>query len=278
MYKHMVAGAVSLVFLSAGLTASAAGQSDALEEASFASRVPREMEKSIDSMHARRVAAENIVFKEGDFCLADLRFRGEYRLHKRDVIDLMLGNTAYNTSASNVGTVYSDEKANFTNLMIGVDGSVSLPLVGQVYIAGLTLQEASERLKERLGEYYRVQDLQVRVTEYGKRRVYVTGAIKTPGLSELDVENMNILGAVTSAGGTTNRARTKHIQVLRLVDKTLYYQEINLDAYVKKHDMTQNFALEDGDIVYVPESNKIVFNEDILPYINVWAIYKSITD
>ena len=53
---------------------------------------------------------------------------------------------------------------------------------------------------------------------------------------------------------------------------------LNMKAYVKKHDITQNVFLEDGDIVYVQATNGVKFQEDILPYINVWALYKSLTN
>lgn len=40
--------------------------------------------------------------------------------------------------------------------------------------------------------------------------------------------------------------------------------------------MTQNVFLQDGDIVYVPKSNGIRWNEDILPYFQVWTYYKAL--
>lgn len=58
----------------------------------------------------------------------------------------------------------------------------------------------------------------------------------------------------------------------------MYYRTLNMKAYVKKHDITQNVFLKDGDIVYVPATNGVKFQEDILPYINVWALYKSLTN
>ena len=58
----------------------------------------------------------------------------------------------------------------------------------------------------------------------------------------------------------------------------MYYKEVNMNNYVKKHDMSQNLELQDGDIVYVPSSNKIVFSEDIMPYVSMFAMYKSITN
>ena len=48
--------------------------------------------------------------------------------------------------------------------------------------------------------------------------------------------------------------------------------------YIEKHDISQNFALEDGDILYIPKSNKIDFHKDVLPLINVYSTYRALTD
>ena len=104
------------------------------------------------------------------------------------------------------------------------------------------------------------------------------GNVNNPGIKEMNVDNMNVYAAVSSAGGVDKRGRSKHIQLIRQQDGVLYYREINIDAFVKKHDLSQNIQLEDGDIVYVPDSGKVVFSEDVAPYINIWATYKSIID
>ena len=161
---------------------------------------------------------------------------------------------------------------------VGVDGCVQLPYVGSVKLEGMTLDEAKKTLLEAFGEYMRIPDISVFVTKYGKRKVYVMGDVTKPGIQEMDADNMNAYAALASAGSWTDRGRSTRIQVIRVRDNVMYYRMLNMKAYVKKHDITQNVFLEDGDIVYVPATNGIRFQEDILPYINVWALYKSLTD
>ena len=161
---------------------------------------------------------------------------------------------------------------------VGVDGCVQLPYVGSVKLEGMTLDEAKKTLLEAFGEYMRIPDISIFVTRYGKRKVYVMGDVTKPGIQEMDADNMNAYAALASAGSWTNRGRSTRIQVIRVRDNVMYYRMLNMKAYVKKHDITQNVFLEDGDIVYVPATDGIKFQEDILPYINVWALYKSLTD
>ena len=59
------------------------------------------------------------------------------------------------------------------------------------------------------------------------------------------------------------------VQVIRIDDGVMYVKEANIKDYIEKHDISQNFALEDGDILYIPKSNKIDFHKDVLPLINV---------
>lgn len=58
----------------------------------------------------------------------------------------------------------------------------------------------------------------------------------------------------------------------------MYIKEANIKNYIEKHDITQNLALEDGDIVFIPKSNKIDYKEDILPLLGIYTTYKAITD
>ena len=205
-------------------------------------------------------STDNSIFKTAQL-RPDYR-QDEYRLAKYDIITIMaLGHT---------------EDIGENEITIGVDGMAALPYVGNVKLAGLTLDEARRVIYTKLSQYYKLPELNVSIKSYGARKVYVMGNVQLPGIKEMNVDNMNTYAAISSAGGVDKRGRSKHIQLIRQIDGVLYYREINLDAFVKKHDMSQNIALEDGDIVYVPDSGKIIFSEDIAPYINIYATYRSI--
>ncbi len=206
-------------------------------------------------------STDNTIFKTAQL-RPDYR-QDEYRLAKYDIITIMaLGHT---------------EDIGENEITIGVDGMAALPYVGNVKLAGLTLDEARRVIYTKLSQYYKLPELNVSIKSYGARKVYVMGNVQLPGIKEMNVDNMNTYAAISSAGGVDNRGRSKHIQLIRQIDGVLYYREINIDAFVKKHDLSQNIQLEDGDIVYVPDSGKVIFNEDIAPYINIYATYRALT-
>ena len=274
--RSMLAVAVVLA-LSSSTAFSAPSAQDAAAEAASAGSVAREA-SSVQS-HAQNAARaqekttkkqapmQNYVEAPEEFEIASLR-RAEmtpnYRLFKGDTF--------------NVLAIGFPDGIGVNNITVGIDGYVQLPYVGSVKMEGMTLDEAKEVLMESLGEYLRIPDMSLLITSYGPRRVYVMGNVASPGIRDLSVDSMNAYAALASAGGWTNRARSTRIQIIRVRDNVMYYRTLNMKDYIKKHDLTQNVVLEDGDIIYVPASNGIKINEDILPYINAWAMYKSLTD
>ncbi len=205
-----------------------------------------------------------------------------YRLAKYDVINVSVigfpDGLGYGSSSSVKTSVTQTQSLGANDFIIGPDGRVGIPYAGNVRLAGLTLEEASETIRVRLSEYLRDPEVSVSVRSYGARKVYVMGEVQKPGIQELSVDSMNAYAAITSAGGYTNRGRSTRVQVVRAIDGILYYKELNMKRYMMKHDIEQNVALEDGDIVYVPRSNAIIWNEDVLPYINAYALYRTLTN
>lgn len=164
------------------------------------------------------------------------------------------------------------------SITVGLDGYVQLPYVGSVKMEGLTLDEAKAVLMDSLTQYLRIPDLSLVITSYGPRKVYVMGEVNKPGVQNMAIDNMNAYAALASAGGWARKGRSTRIQIMRVVDGTMYYRTLNMKAYTVKHDLTQNVEIEDGDIIYVPRSNGIKLDTDVLPYINAWALYKNLTD
>lgn len=164
------------------------------------------------------------------------------------------------------------------SITVGLDGYVQLPYVGSVKMEGLTLDEAKAVLMDSLTQYLRIPDLSLVITSYGPRKVYVMGEVNKPGVQDMAIDNMNAYAALATAGGWARKGRSTRIQIMRVVDGTMYYRTLNMKAYTVKHDLTQNVEIEDGDIIYVPRSNGIKLDTDVLPYVNAWALYKNLTD
>ena len=204
---------------------------------------------------------DNTIFKVAR--MRPERMLEEYRLMKYDTINIM--------------AIGFPNGIGIDDVTVGVDGMARLPYAGNIKLVGLTLDEARDLIHARLSEYFKLPELNVYMKSYGPRKIYVMGNVNAPGVKNMGVDSMNVYAAVASAGGVDNKGRSKHIQLIRQIDGVLYYREINLDAFVKKHDLSQNIELEDGDIIYVPDSGKVIFGQDIAPYISVYGTYRALT-
>ena len=191
-------------------------------------------------------------------------YNEHYRLYKYDTISVRI-----------IG--FRDAQG-LDNIMIGTDGYVNLPYAGSVKLAGLTLEEAKTVLTQKFSKYLKIPDMSVMVTSYGPRKVQVLGEVNKPGTVELASDDMNVTNAISKAGWVTTYGRIKKAQVIRIIDGTMYVKEANIKNYIEKHDITQNLALEDGDIIFIPKSNKIDYKQDILPLLGIYTTYRAVTD
>ena len=274
--RSMLAAAVVLALSSSAAFAAPSAQ-DAAAEAASAGSVARESSsvqsnaqnaaRAQEKATKKQAPMQNYVEAPEEFEIASLHrteVTPSYRLFKGDTINIL--------------AIGFPDGIGVDTITVGIDGYVQLPYVGSIKMEGMTLDEAKEVLMESLGEYLRIPDMSLLVTKYGSRKVYVMGDVAKPGIQEMNIDSMNAYAALASAGGWTDRGRSTRIQVIRVRDDMMYYRTLNMKDYTKKHDLTQNVVLEDGDIVYVPASNGIKFTEDILPYVNVWSLYRSLTD
>ncbi len=131
------------------------------------------------------------------------------------------------------------------------DGTISFPLVGKLVIAGSTASEAGDLIERALAKYVRSPSVSVFVREFNSKKVYVFGEVKKPGTFAFE-DGMNIIQAITLAGGFEKLANKNAIAVTRILDG----REQRVQVPVKEigEGKTPNFRLEPGDIVFVPES------------------------
>ncbi|HEX3043764.1 MAG TPA: polysaccharide biosynthesis/export family protein [Bacillota bacterium] len=159
--------------------------------------------------------------------------------------------------------VYGYEELQVKGLLIRPDGKIAFPLVGEVKAEGLTPMDLSANLTAALAEYVTHPQVTVNIVKYHTVRVYVLGEVARPGMYEIEKQH-NLLDALSMAGGYTPYAAKRSTY---LVCKTTgQYVQVNLDNLLKKGDLSQNYELADGDVVYLAK-NGMSFIRDILPWL-----------
>ncbi|MDD6119835.1 MAG: polysaccharide export protein [Selenomonadaceae bacterium] len=225
------------------------------------------VEVKADKSAKTEYSADSYVEDESVFKTATLRREAtapDYRLFKGDAVSVLV--------------VGFPDGIGLNGFTVGIDGYVQLPYVGSVKMEGKTLDEAKEIIMSSLGQYIKIPDMSLQITNYGPRKVYVMGEVKTPGIVNLGIDNMNAYAALAGAGGWTVDGRSTQVQIMRVRDGIMYWRKLDMKSYAKRHDLTQNVVVEEGDMIYVPKSNGIKWQRDILPWFNAWSLYKGLTD
>jgi polysaccharide biosynthesis/export protein len=89
------------------------------------------------------------------------------------------------------------------------DGTITLPLLNAVPVAGRTLAQVQRDLTRRLGGYMYDPSVTVFVEEYRSQQVVVVGAVQRPGLVPVTTRDASVFDALSAAGGTTAEAGSR---------------------------------------------------------------------
>jgi polysaccharide export outer membrane protein len=127
------------------------------------------------------------------------------------------------------------------------DGRISLPLVGEVEAAGLTVAQLSARLTELYGRTVRGAQVTVTVREIRSRPVFFVGGVARPGPLQL-TQDLTLLQAIAAVGGLAPTADLESAYVLRGNTRI----PVDFARLIQKGDATQNITLQPGDTVVVP--------------------------
>lgn len=147
--------------------------------------------------------------------------------------------------------VFNEESLSNT-YQVAPDGTIDYPLVGRIIVSGLNPQEVASLIAEKLveGKYLKNPHVSVLIKEYKSKKIHVLGQVKNPGTFPFQ-ENMNVVQAITLAGGFTPIANENKTTITRKIEG----KEIIIRAEVGKISRGElpNISLQAGDIIYVPE-------------------------
>ena len=138
------------------------------------------------------------------------------------------------------------------------DGSIVMPLIGSVRVAGLTPKEAEDQIARLLeADYLQNPQVNIFVQEFASQKVTVSGSVEKPGVFPLQ-GRMTLTQAVALAGGLTDLADHKQVVLFRGQGTAA------AQAYVIDVEQIDEGALEDpvvigSDRVFVPKSGSAVF-------------------
>jgi polysaccharide biosynthesis/export protein len=147
--------------------------------------------------------------------------------------------------------VWKQPEISQASVVVRPDGMVSVPLVGEIKVSGLTPTQIEANLVTDLKQYMNEPRVTVTVAEIGSKLVYVTGEVQHPGAYPL-AGPVDVLQIIAKAGGVTPYAHRRSVFVLREVNGKKQKVAVNYARIFHGKSPEQNIGLLPGDTVVVP--------------------------
>lgn len=157
-----------------------------------------------------------------------------YRIGPEDVLDFM---------------VWKNADLSRERIPVRPDGKVSLPLVNDIHVAGLTINEVRALIAERLAPYIQNPEVSVMVREVHSFKVSVQGNVRMPGQYEIKSE-ATVLDMVARAQGFNEFADKGGIWVIRRTGGREQRIEFKYNDAIRGREGA-NFFVQPGDIIHV---------------------------
>jgi polysaccharide export outer membrane protein len=132
------------------------------------------------------------------------------------------------------------------------DGKITLPLIKEIAVAGLTERQAEATIAAAMGKFVTDPIVTVVVTLPTSKKVYLVGAVRKEGTLAYTY-GMTVMQALSEAGGLNDYAKKTKIYILRTESGREYRLEFNYKEVVRGERMEQNIVLLPGDTVVVPQ-------------------------
>jgi polysaccharide export outer membrane protein len=161
----------------------------------------------------------------------------EYRIGAGDVLEI---------------NVWNEPQASVPSVVVRPDGKVSLPLIKEIDVLGLSPMEFQKILTAKFEKLIRGADVTVVVKEIKSKKVYLVGAMGKAGPIPLLSDHMTVLQALAEAGGLSQYAKRSKIYVLRKQNGKEFKLPFDYNAVIKGEHMEQNITLLPDDTIVVP--------------------------
>jgi len=131
------------------------------------------------------------------------------------------------------------------------DGTVTLMLLEDVHVAGLTTIEISRKLEELYSAYFYEPEILVSVSAYRSKHIYTYGEVGRQGNVPY-TGNQTVADVIGTVNGVTSRAWLSRVKVIRGDPDDPEVYRVDLKKLIREGDMRQNMLLAEDDVIRVP--------------------------
>ncbi len=136
-------------------------------------------------------------------------------------------------------------------VVVRPDGIITIPVVDDVPVVGLTTKQVADILTDKLKNVVAEPQVTVIVRKINSRKVYLTGQVGRPGAVSL-TGHETALQVIAESGGLNIYAKAEKIYILRKADGRQQKLPFNYKKAINGEDPKSDIALENGDVIVVP--------------------------
>lgn len=136
-------------------------------------------------------------------------------------------------------------------LLVAPDGGIAFPLVGELQVTGKSTTEIRQEIAQRLAQYIAEPLVTVTIDEVLGNKIYVIGQVQEPGQFVVN-PMVNVMQALSMAGGTTPFASLNNIVILRREGDRQIAIPFRYGDVSSGKNLELNIILKSGDVVIVP--------------------------
>jgi len=190
-------------------------------------------------------------------------------------LNVSFGSSPSSTDGENTSTVSTSAAP--MGYLVDPDGNIFFPMIGTTHVAGKTTQVVRKQIMHALKKYVRSPQVDVRVSGFRSKKIYVMGEILHPGLLPLTDTPMSVMDAINLSGGMDPQsADPGHIFIIRgdYAKPDVYWLDIKSADFLL---LAENFGLRSDDVVFVSTAGVARWNramQQILPTVeSAWLVY-----
>ena len=182
---------------------------------------------------------------DADFESGDYRLSSDFKIGYGDVVEVRL--------TGKLEAAYQ--------ITVDREGSILIPLIGNVRIADMTIDEAGQVVKEKVDEKYSNVESHLYLASVQDIRIYALGNVVAPGSYALS-PFCSLVQALIKAGGPSETGTLADIRVLRNGEQVA---SLNIYDFLFKGDQSNNVRLSHGDTLFVPNiKGRIALRGDVI--------------
>lgn len=169
-----------------------------------------------------------------------------YRIQSGDLLSIKVASPDAESAMIFNGTT-TDKEASFLNsYQVNAEGQINFPMIGEVAIKGLTVDQVRDTLEVKLKSYFKFMTVTVRLISF---QVTFIGEVVGPSTVVLKSDRIDFFQALSQVGGLTAFSNTSKVKVLRKLDDKVVVKVIDIgnSDFVK----SDYYYLKPNDVVYI---------------------------